>query len=85
MGNRIMPNRNVVFTVPQSEFIDAQKDELGITASDVVRRAMDFYIQYQIKPEIMAKVISDQRREEAAQRRAEKNSEKQAGKVKIAA
>lgn len=79
---RTMPVRCIVLSVPQSEFIDAQKDELGITASDVVRRAMDFYIQYQIKPEIIARLIADQRLEEAERRRDEK---KQAGKVKIAA
>lgn len=79
---RTMPVRCIVLSVPQSEFIDAQKDELGLTASDIVRRAMDFYIQYQIKPEIMVKLIADQRREEAEQRRDEK---KPADEVKIAA
>lgn len=59
---RTMPNRNVVFSVPQSEFIDAQMEELGISASDVVRRAMDFYIQNQIKPAIMQRLIAEQAR-----------------------
>lgn len=67
--NRIKPNRNVVFTVHQSEFIDAQKDEFGLSASDIVRRAMDFYITYGVRPEIMTRVIAEIKKngEEAAQ------------------
>lgn len=59
------PGRCISFSLPHNDYIDSQIDEFAISASSVVRKALDFYIQYAVKPDIMARVLAEAKREEA--------------------
>lgn len=52
---------NVVVTLPQNDFLDAEMSRTGRGRSEIVREALQFFIDYKVTPEIMARLIAERK------------------------
>lgn len=82
---RLNPSRCISFSRPHNEYIDAKTDEFGISASSVVRKAIEFFIEYAEKPAIMARLVAEVEREKAEAEAASRRVVKRIGTKKVAA
>lgn len=68
---RNKPARHITLTTHLDEYVDAQMDRLNISASEVIRRIMDAYLEYIERPGIIARMFAEAKRETEAEAAAE--------------
>lgn len=62
-GVRASPCITITMLREHYDFVEVRSSETGLTFSGVIREALAWFIQYHVKPEIVARIIAEQKAE----------------------